>query len=1672
MFRYLKSVILLIFCLPACLSGIAQRYEYKGSVAVEALRAEAARMTPPIILPTSIEFAECAFDADNRLYILDADNACIYIVNEAGKLQKVLKNIETLSGTMELRSPKHLCFDRFNNLFVYDSKLGHILKIPPKGDAVLIGNAGWSAGELGDVTDIAADSKGQCYALNRSRNVIDVYSPDGTYLTWITPLNPLRAPLAIGMNGADELYVMEADGPTVRVFNDEGNLVNTNAALGTRKNVLLKDAIAMAVLDNGDFFVLDGKTCVTYHFSRVGEIIGSLGSKGDSREGVFEESVTLAGSSGVTNRISVVDEEGGVVQTFLLDQLKTSKQEPTRRIKMVESSTRRKPVFDLAVSPAGLRYTIPVDVRDKVVAYKDTSQEDAFTISGVIDEAAAIACDTIGNLFVADRGTDEILMFDAGGKLVRRMGKEIADKLKNPVSIVVQNSGNMVVADEGRGSLMQWNSKGQFLKEITSESNSIIRSPVRIDCDSKDQLYVWDDDLNAILRIGSGGWPTAEKQIKVRPEKPGGDPGVIGDLFVDPLDQIHVYNKTTHQIEVYSWVFEPILIYSIGHSSTGAGAIGDVDQMMLDTRTLNVYLTEDGGKKQKVFHYLIPPPMPAGTMIFDVIDGRLVANFSKLKSKAVIAYGLTRATAAGDSIVYRTEGSSFTITQPIVDPSLYRYNFVALSWSDYSDAALSFDDYFNYAEAMVHARKYQEALGSWILTLETMGKQSGLVEHLARRMAEVSTDLLRIQNIELALSYVKEAFKLSPKSAFVQGKYRDAVMAHYAQLVNQREINTVIGDTQVNIHNQGLRSIYLETADTLARVLSLQDNLNSINDAIKLQKKMLEWDNNAEYRQALAFSFFELYKFKSIRETSVLELRSILDETLANSRDAYNLLKAAGQFYFASHLIMISAMNELGKYEEAQLQATSELGATAALMSKDVQVAYRTELAKAFFSQGNLSGAESEYMTILGIESTNRVAKEALVEVLMDGSKYDAASDMLQQLMLGKEEVPAYSLLLGRIALLKNNSSEAVFQLEKVLTKDPSLRQSFIFLADAYMMSGNLLQAKKYYNQSLQYVEELIAKIGQGNRNKQFKLSLPKERVRILNALVRINMDLQDYKSAFVAAQRLIKLDESVAESHYQAGNAALQLGRVYNAIEYFNRAIVLDPENTNYNASMAAARTLREEQLANATPLAIGDVLVNEIYPSIYKNYADVHQLPAGEFVMNNNTDAIITPTSITVFCAELMSAPTQVSCVPVSAKSNSVIRFPAVFTEAILENTEAVNLQLEVVVTYGYNGTEQTIRKSGTFVLNGRNAIIWSDKRRMASFIAPGAEMLIDFNKRAEQVFKGMPKFGLNRSVLKAGQIYALLNRSDLTYSSDPNQGYASLSLRTEVKDFLQFPLETFVRRGGDCDDLVALYSSLLESGGVAAAYIDVPGHVMAAFDCGIRPVDMADYGLLANEVIVMNDRVWIPVEATKIGVAGFFAAWKAAADRYYRELEAGHFPELIPFGDAWSIYKPASYQPKGLMIDVPSDAKVKEEYKQFVVQFVSKTKQSALDELAARIISEPENVFVRNSYGTLLTQTGQYEKAKKVFQETLELTPESAIVLNNLGNIDFLQGKFTEAITHYTQATVLDESDAQIHVNLCKSYMQLNEMTKAREEFEKATALDSSISDIYQELKKQIQ
>jgi tetratricopeptide (TPR) repeat protein len=243
------------------------------------------------------------------------------------------------------------------------------------------------------------------------------------------------------------------------------------------------------------------------------------------------------------------------------------------------------------------------------------------------------------------------------------------------------------------------------------------------------------------------------------------------------------------------------------------------------------------------------------------------------------------------------------------------------------------------------------------------------------------------------------------------------------------------------------------------------------------------------------------------------------------------------------------------------------------------------------------------------------------------------------------------------------------------------------------------------------------------------------------------------------------------------------------------------------------------------------------------------------------------------------------------------------------------------------------------------------------------------------------------------------------------------------------------------------------------------------MAAFDCQIKPEDVNYYGLSTEEVIVINDHVWIPVEVTMIGKNNFFSAWKEGARRFYAELAAGNYPELIPFADAWEIYKPASYNKENYSPSIPAGTDIRETYDRAVEQLVSKTKSATLEELRTRYQIETLNTYVKNAYATLLAQTGQIEKARDIFKEALVLSPDNAILLNNIGNTYLLESNYLLAIDFYLQASNMDEEDAQIFINLCKAYLSAGNKVYAKTYFEKAVAIDPELSTIYLDIKTQL-
>ena len=1348
-FTSVKLVIIIFSLLPFSISG--QEYKFVKNI-------------PFSSSGSSQKAGSFAIDATGRIYLVDLVSKSILVYDENGSFSEKITKVKSERGDIMLLEPSALCLDAQNNLYIYDKSSGKIIKRPASGNGFEFGDKGSSLGQIRDITALAADSKGYIYAMNSTDEKIDIFYPDGTYLTWITgSTTPFENLLSIGVSAADELYVLDESGPNVYVYNSSGALVNTNRSVGERTNVKLKKPIDMAVLPNGDFIVIDEETCKSAHYNRIGVLIGTFGAKASvTGEGIFKEVSMIRASTSNPCKVGVFDPTQQQAQVFELAKFPPTELNNPKRLKLANATTTRKPAFDMVVAPNKNRYVIPADDHKKVVAYKDTSGVDVFTITGRIDDAICVATDSSSNLYVVDRSMDEVLVFDVNGALIRKFGKEIPDKLRDPVSIVVQKSGNIIVADYSRASLYMWNSKGVFQKIITSPDNSVIKAPMKIQRDSKDQLYVLDTDANCIYRVGSGGWPTAEKKLVARSLEPGEKAGVIKDFFVDPLDQIHLYNETSHQIEIYTWGVVPELQLSIGRPGNGVNGFEDIEKLLLDNETLHIYLTKKKGAGQKVYQYLVPPPKPEGSVTFDVVDGKLNMYFGKSKSPSVIAYGLLTPGFDGDSLAFKTTSNTFVVSQKPEDTELYHYSFVNISWSDYSEPGMSFDDYFSYAESMIHAQRYEEARGAWQIALEKTGRPMRMAEYIAKRAAELSQTLVKNYDIANAVNYAKYAHELQPNSKEYIANLGSVLKAQYRQFAFRNDIDAILFDVESHVKNAPLKTVVLNTVDSVSRVLALEENLVSINNAIKLQKRLLIWDNaNAAFHESLASSYLELYKFKSLRETSSLELVTILDEVRQNSQAAYTGLKFTKQPYFSAHLTLLEAFNELGKFEEVQQEAAFELGSSSSFMSQDVVIRYRKELAKAFSGSGKHNNAIAEYNTILGFKSDNREVSELLVHELIAEKQYDLAKSTLQQLTIGNSENSAYSAEIGRIEMLKGNINEASFQMEKAIKQQPALLSYYGYLGEVYDQSGNREKALDYYEVAIEYLDVTITRTEQTSILKKDVKELKARLQQYILATANIYKEQQKYTEARNQYLRVTAMNANNAQAFFGLGDACRNSNRIYEAMDAYNRALSLDENNNTFINAYLNSVKLRDAALKSEAPLAIMNLEVPDVYPSLYKNYSENRKIPIGAAVISNNSEDPITPTSVTVLIPEYMKQPTSVKVTEIAAYSNYNLNLSALLPEQVLTQNDKRDLQMDVEMTYTFKGKVNTSKKSVTFVMHGRNSIIWSDKRHLASFVSPNLVSLVEYNKKADAIFRNSPTFGMNRTILKAMQLYTLLNK-----------------------------------------------------------------------------------------------------------------------------------------------------------------------------------------------------------------------------------------------------------------------------------------------------------------------
>lgn len=292
--------------------------------------------------------------------------------------------------------------------------------------------------------------------------------------------------------------------------------------------------------------------------------------------------------------------------------------------------------------------------------------------------------------------------------------------------------------------------------------------------------------------------------------------------------------------------------------------------------------------------------------------------------------------------------------------------------------------------------------------------------------------------------------------------------------------------------------------------------------------------------------------------------------------------------------------------------------------------------------------------------------------------------------------------------------------------------------------------------------------------------------------------------------------------------------------------------------------------------------VIVRDIYPAYYQFY-------------NTYPLALVTVKNIVSYPIEVnvksdirgYSERIQESgFIQIAAGELRDIPVRALFGSKLLQTSQQKSTSI-VLEVEARAGATQTKSFSEQITIHNRNA--WDGKvDKLGFFITTDDESILHISREIGRTIPDLQKNG-TRNFQLAKVLFNELKRRGIGYRSDPNIPFYK-------DDRVQFAKETLESGSGDCDDLVVLYSSLLESVGINTAFIDVNdpekdiAHVYLMFDSGLPPEQS---GLMSSNekrfVLWENGSdkrsVWIPVETTLLE-EGFEAAWKTGALQYLQE------------------------------------------------------------------------------------------------------------------------------------------------------------------------------------------
>lgn len=423
-----------------------------------------------------------------------------------------------------------------------------------------------------------------------------------------------------------------------------------------------------------------------------------------------------------------------------------------------------------------------------------------------------------------------------------------------------------------------------------------------------------------------------------------------------------------------------------------------------------------------------------------------------------------------------------------------------------------------------------------------------------------------------------------------------------------------------------------------------------------------------------------------------------------------------------------------------------------------------------------------------------------------------------------------------------------------------------------------------------------------------------------------------------------------------------------------------------------------------------------------------------------------------------DFASSTEKISEMAPGEKKTVVIR--VTLNDAVMKLVEDRYVPVRFRVVYKTKTAVYSYVEYDNILVHHKNALSWEDSAALASFIMPKDESVAAFSGKAVSEYSAHMMKGVSGKLQQAMHLFAALGAAGITYKTDPSGGYNLSAKSKSAVDYAQFPRETLERKSGDCDDLTALYASVLEHAGIRTAIVTVPGHVFLMFDTEIPEAARNELGAQKGEYSIRNATVWIPVEVTKLG-RPFTQAWDAAAKKM--RLFAGSGMSVVETEIAWKSFPPADmnredkYSPPDI-----GDAR------RYIARDIDVIKnicytipmQAKLDALK----KDPNDYRAWNNIGILHGQFGEYEKAMDAFGKAAALKPLYAPARTNIGTVLMLRGDYANAINSYEKSLEVDPDSVIARINLAKALYEKGEYEKARAEYERVIAKNPEFMRLY--------